>query len=107
MEGYVKEEEVKTAMDSLRGDLLKQFRDLEGAKSAVRSVVGDVIGMDSAEQVYRFALDQMSIDHKGMPAAGLGQLFAVAASRPKTAPINLAMDSASVEKQIPGLARFS
>lgn len=107
MEGYVKEEEVKTAMDSLRGDLLKQFRDLEGAKSAVRSVVGDVIGMDSAEQVYRFALDHMSVGHKETPAAGLANLFAVAASRPKTAPTNLAMDSASVEKQIPGLARFS
>lgn len=107
VEGYVKEEEVKTAMDSLRGDLLKQFRDLEGAKSAVRPVVGDVIGMDSAEQVYRFALDHMNVDHKDMPSAGLAKLFAVAADRPKASPTNLAMDSASVEKQIPGLARFS
>lgn len=107
MDGYMKEDEVKTAMDSLRGDLLKQFRDLEGAKSAVRPIVGDVIGMDSAEQVYRFALDHMNVDHKDMPSAGLAKLFAVAADRPKASPTSLAMDSASVEKQIPGLARFS
>lgn len=107
MEGYVKEEEVKTAMDSMRSDLLKQFRDLESAKSAVRPVVGDVIGMDSAEGVYRFALDHMGVDHKDMPSAGLPRLFAVAADRSKAAPVHIAADSATLEAQIPGLARFT
>jgi len=105
MEGYVKEEEVKTAMDSMRSDLLKQFRDLESAKSAVRPTVGDVIGMDSAEQVYRFALDQLKIDHKDMPAAGLAKLYAVAADRGTAKPVSIAADSA-LAATIPGLDRF-
>lgn len=105
MEGYVKEEEVKAAMDSMRSDLLKQFRDLEAAKSAVRGTVGDVIGMDSAEQVYRFALDQLKVDHRDMPAAGLAKLYAVAADRRTAKPVSIAADSA-LAATIPGLDRF-
>ena len=107
MGNYMSEEDVTTAMDSMRSDLLKQFKDLESAKSAVRGVVGDVIGMDSAEEVYRFALGHMNIGHKDMPAAGLPRLFAVAQDRPKAAPSRIAMDSASLDVQIPGLSRFS
>jgi hypothetical protein len=62
---------VEAAMDSMRAG----FKQLEQAKVDVRPVVGDVIGMDSAEQVYRFALDQMSVDHKDMPAPGLRTMF--------------------------------
>jgi hypothetical protein len=107
LNGYVKEEEVKTAMDSLRGDLLKQFKDLEAAKSQVRSVVGDVIGMDSAEEVYRFALDHIGVDHKDMPKAGLSKLFAVAAERKSQPQVKIAQDSANIEARIPGLKRLT
>lgn len=65
------QETVTAAMDSMRAE----FRQLEQAKVDVRSVVGDVLGMDSAESVYRFALDHMSIEHKDMPAAGLRTMF--------------------------------
>ena len=94
--------EVKTAMDGMR----KEFRDLEVAKSAVRATVGDVLGMDSAEAVYRFALGHMKIDHKAMPAAGLPTLFAVASAQPAARQPVVAMDSKTVEQAIPGLARF-
>jgi hypothetical protein len=99
-------EEADTAMDAMRSDMLKQFRDLDVAKSAVRSVVGEVIGMDSAESVYRFALDHLKVDHKETPAAGLRNLFSVASSvsAPKT-PV-IASDSA-ITASIPGLDRFS
>lgn len=95
------EKAVNTAMDSMRAE----FRDLEKAKQAVRVAVGDVIGMDSAEQVYRFALDHLKVDHKTMPAAGLATLFSVASS--KSSPRKVAMDSASPKLTIPGLERFS
>ena len=95
------EKAVNTAMDSMRAE----FRDLEKAKQAVRVAVGDVIGMDSAEQVYRFALDHLKVDHKTMPAAGLATLFSVASS--KSSPRKVAMDSASPKLTIPGLDRFS
>ena len=95
------EKAVNTAMDSMRAE----FRDLEKAKQAVRATVGDVLGMDSAEQVYRFALDHLKVDHKTMPAAGLATLFSVASS--KSSPRKVAMDSASPKLTIPGLDRFS
>lgn len=106
-EGLMKPEEVDqkvtAAMDSMR----QEFRALEAAKAAVRPVVGDVMAMDSAEQVYRFALDQMKVDHKDMPAAGLSRLFAVAADRKAAPAPRIAQDSATVRKAFPGLDRFN
>lgn len=104
-------EDVDTAMDSLSKklttELTKQFRDLEVAKSAVRSTVGDVIGMDSAAGVYRFALDHLKVDHKDMPDAGLGSLYKVASERNATpAVVNTIAADAAIAKAIPGLDRF-
>lgn len=106
LDDVMKKDDVTAAMDSMRSDLTKQFQDLEVAKSAVRATVGDVIGMDSAESVYRFALDHMKVAHKDTPAAGLRNLFDVASSvsAPKT-PV-IASDSATAAS-IPGLDRFS
>ena len=94
---------VSTAMDAMRNE----FKMLEIAKSAVRTTVGDVIGMDSAEQVYRFALDHIKVAHADMPAAGLGRLFAVASERSIAAvrTPKMALDAANAVK-IPGLDRF-
>ena len=96
------EEKVTAAMDSMR----VEFRQLEQAKVDVRAVVGDVIGMDSAEEVYRFALGKMGHDHKDMPAAGLRTMFNAVkdakASRP--AP-RIAEDSAATVQQF-NLGRF-
>ncbi|APU01279.1 hypothetical protein [Aeromonas phage 51] len=96
------EEKVTAAMDSMR----VEFRQLEQAKVDVRAVVGDVIGMDSAEEVYRFALGKMGHDHKDMPTAGLRTMFNavkdVKTSRP--AP-RIAEDSAATVQQF-NLGRF-
>lgn len=107
----MKKEDVDTAMDSLStkltAELTKKFQDLEVAKSAVRSKVGDVIGMDSAESVYRFALDHMKIDHKETPASGLGNLFKVASSLgDKPVVTNTIAADAAIASAIPGLDRF-
>lgn len=105
-EGFMKEEDVNTAMDSMRKDLTKQFRDLEQAKADVRPTVGDVIGMDSAPSVYRFALDQMKVDHKDLPDAALGKFYALAADRKAVKSPLIANDAATVAN-IKGLDRFS
>lgn len=104
-------EDVDTAMDSLSKSLTlsltKQFKDLEVAKSAVRGAVGDVIGMDSAAGVYRFALDHLKVDHKDMPDAGLGSLYKVASERSAApAPFNTIAADAAIASAIPGLDRF-
>jgi hypothetical protein len=105
-EGYMKEDDVNTAMDSMRKSLTKQFRDLEQAKADVRPTVGDVIGMDSAPSVYRFALDQMKVDHKDLHDSALGKFYALAAGRPFVKSPTIASDSAAVA-DIPGLSRYS
>lgn len=97
------EEKVTAAMDSMR----VEFRQLEQAKVDVRAVVGDVIGMDSAEDVYRFALDQMGITNKDMPAAGLRTMFNAVKDRrsaPKNTP-EMAQDAAATVDQF-NLGRF-
>lgn len=100
------EEEVKTAADSLRKEIKLHYAELDKARSAVRPVVGEVIGMDSAADVYKFALKHMNVDFAGMPDAGLSKLFAVAATKKSEPSRPVAMDSASVKKAIPGLDRF-
>ena len=104
-EEVMKKEDVDAKVEAAMDGMRAEFKQLEAAKSAVRTTVGDVIGMDSAEQVYRFALDNLKVDHKDMPAAGLGRLFAVASDRKAAPAPRIASDSASVAK-IPGLDRF-
>lgn len=98
----MKPEDVKIAMDSLRAEL----RDAEIARADVRGVVGDVVGLDSAESVYKFALDTMKVDSSDVATAkALRQLFKVAASaassqRPMT------NDSASQVTENANFSRF-
>lgn len=107
-EGFMKEEDVNTAMDSMRKDLTKQFRELEQAKADVRPTVGDVIGMDSAQSVYRFALDQLKVDHKDLHDSALGKFYALAADRKSDkSPSTLIANDAATVATIKGLDRFS
>lgn len=103
-------EEVQGAMDSLEKRLKDQFRALDTAKSDVRETVGEVMGMDSAESVYRFALDHLDVDHDGVDGVKpLQTLFKVASTKTAPAPKKkLGMDSAltAAHKRHPGLARF-
>lgn len=98
--------DVKAAMDSaitkVRSDLLAAAE----AAREVRPAVGDVIGMDSASEIYGFALDQMKIEHAGIkdPVA-LRALFQVASRSVPNEPV-IAMDSTDLNKRFPGAARF-
>lgn len=97
-----KDEKVKHAMDSLRTEM----REAREAALAVRPVVGDVVAMDSASEIYGFALDQMKIDHKGVDGVpALRALFNLANSKKSAAPI-VAMDSAAITAKFPGANRF-
>lgn len=99
--------DVTAAMDAMEQRLRAQYRDLDVAKQAVRPIVGDVIGMDSAADVYRFALDHLKIEHKGIrEVPALAALCKIAAVPAASAPAHVAMDGSAV-KLFPGLARFS
>jgi len=95
-------DDVQKAMDGLRAELLET----EQAKRDVRPVVGDVMGMDKAGDVYQFALKHMGVDHQGVTdAAALRALFKVAST--KAAESKPAFDSGdSVVTKFPGVGRF-
>ena len=100
----MKKEEVDAAMDGLR----KELREAEEARRDVRAIVGDVMGMDSAAEVYGFALDHMKVDRAGVEGApALRALFKVAASHKVASPVHVAQDSSGLAAKFPGAARFS
>lgn len=97
------EVDVKAAMDGLR----KELREADDARRDVRTIVGDIVGVDSATEVYGFALDHMKIDRKdvdGVPA--LRALFKVASSKSVLSSPAVAQDAGGLDKQFPGAARF-
>ena len=97
------EDKMKHAMDEFKAEL----RESEDARRAVRPVVGDVLALDSAEEIYGFALDEMGVDHKGVRGVkALRALFNLArdVSKPKPKP-QVAYDSKVVEEMFPSATR--
>lgn len=100
--------DVKAATDALRGQLLAAQK----AAVEVRPVIGDVLGCDSAEEIYGLALRHMDVDCDGVSGvAAMRALYQVASKAHLAnleAPVFLAADSADkmVEK-FPGAARFT
>lgn len=93
--------DMKLAMDAFKAEL----REAEEARRNVRSVVGDVLAQDSAEEIYGFALDQMKVDRKGVQGVtALRALFNLAQQVSKPAP-QIAYDAAAVEEKFPGATR--
>jgi hypothetical protein len=104
-DGTMKKEDMKPAMDAAIAKLKTEFRDAAQAAKEVRDIVGD-LAMDSAEEIYRFALDHMKIDHKdvsGVPA--LRALCKVASGKQSETPV-LANDSAKLDKRFENVLRF-
>lgn len=67
------------------------------AEREVAPIVGELVAMDSAADVYKVGLDFLKVDTTGLPASAYGATFrAVAAAKP-TAPV-VAMDAAGAAK---------
>lgn len=84
---------------------------LHVAKAAVAPIVGEVVGMDSADQVFGFALKQEGYDLTGIPAAAFRPMFDqhVARRTAVSQPVRIANDaarSATLLTRIPGLGRI-
>ncbi len=99
-------EDVKAAMDGLRVEL----REAENARRDVQPVVGDVMGLDSAAEIYGFALDHMKIDHKGIgDVNALRTIYKVASANvsvEKATPKLIAQDAADALAMFPAAKRF-
>ncbi len=88
---------IRLAADSATREAAANFRKIREAEQAVRPLIGDVIAMDSAEDVYRTALEQSGVDIDGVHASAFPSLVRMAISQKensRSAP--LAQDSASI-----------
>lgn len=75
-----KEREEKRAAEdaALRASVAADFQALRAAEKDVHPLVGELPAMDSAEAVYRAALDMIKVDHKGVHASALPALVRMA-----------------------------
>lgn len=103
-------QDMKGAMDSLELKLRTQFRESATAREEVREIVGDVIALDSAPEIYEFALDHMKVDHMGVTGTvALRALLKVAANAAKSdtiKPPRVAQDGNAAIAMFPHAKRF-
>lgn len=99
---------VQAATDAALAAYAKSRDELEDAKAIVMPICGSLHGMDSADAVYRFALDGAHVDHKDIKE--LSALKQMVKMIPKPgAPANFTMDSADRSNIIPirGLRHYA
>lgn len=105
----MKPDEMKAAMDAQIDATRTELRAADVARREVRDTVGEVNGMDKPGDIYAFALDHLTVDHKDItdPVA-LRALFktAVTAGKPVRKPLATDGDGDSVGKRFPAIARF-
>lgn len=65
---------IKAAATSAETAAVKRMQDLRQAEKDVQPLVGEVVAMDSAEAVYRYALEQADVDLDGVPPAAFGAM---------------------------------
>lgn len=96
----------KTAMDSAirlasaiaTRKAAENFRAVREAEQAVRPLIGDVIAMDSAEDVYRTALEQCEVDIEGVHPSAYRSLVNQAIKNKENKRPVIAQDSASADE---------
>lgn len=78
---FVKKDEAAAATKLAVDAAIAATNDLHAARLAVAPTVGNDVALDSAEAVYRFALDKLKIEHKDVPASALKSLYTVAVKK--------------------------
>lgn len=88
---------IRLAADAATKKAAENFRAVREAEQAVRPLIGDVVAMDSAEDVYRTALEQSGVDITGVHPSAFPSLVKMAISQKENSrPAPLAQDSASI-----------
>lgn len=113
------DEEGKAAMDAAlirkaEETVMGRIRQANEARECVRPLVGDVslVAMDSAEDIYRFALDSIGANHKGVHPSALKSMveFSISQKSDARKPNHgMGMDSAattSFAKAFPGATKM-
>ncbi|MCD0236479.1 DUF2213 domain-containing protein [Enterobacter kobei] len=113
------DKEDKAAMDAAlirkaEENVMGRIRQANEARECVRALVGDVslVAMDSAEDIYRFALDSVGAHHKGVHPSALKSMVEFTISQKSEArkpAATIGMDSAattSFAKAFPGATKM-
>lgn len=113
------DKEDKAAMDAAlirkaEENVMGRIRQANEARECVRALVGDVslVAMDSAEDIYRFALDSVGANHKGVHPSALKSMVEFTISQKSEArkpATTIGMDSAattSFAKAFPGATKM-
>lgn len=113
------DKEDKAAMDAAlirkaEENVMGRIRQANEARECVRALVGDVslVAMDSAEDIYRFALDSVGANHKGVHPSALKSMVEFTISQKSEArkpAVTIGMDSAattSFAKAFPGATKM-
>ncbi|NYA42964.1 DUF2213 domain-containing protein [Serratia fonticola] len=87
---------IRLAADSATKKAAQNFRAVREAEQAVRPLIGDVVAMDSADDVYRTALEQSGIDIKGVHPSAFPAMVRMAISQKENSRPVIAQDSASI-----------
>lgn len=89
---------IRLAADSATKKAAENFRKIREAEQVVRPLIGDVVAMDSAEDVYRTALEQSGVDIAGVHPSAYPALVKMAISQKENSLPVIAQDSASVSE---------
>lgn len=90
---------IRLAADSATKKAAQNFREVREAELAVRPLIGDVVAMDSAADVYRTALEQSGVDINGVHPSAFPSMVKMAISQKESSrPAALAQDSASISE---------
>lgn len=95
---------IRLATDGATKRASENFRRIREAEQVVRPLIGDVVAMDSADDVYRTALEQSGVDVKGVHPSAFPALVQMAISKKQNSRPAIAQDSASIsdfEKAFP------
>ncbi|HBT4401869.1 TPA: DUF2213 domain-containing protein [Klebsiella pneumoniae] len=89
---------IRLAADSATKKAAENFRKVREAEQIVRPLIGDVVAMDSAEDVYRTALEQSGVDISGVHPSAYPAMVKMAISQKESSRPVIAQDSASVSE---------
>ncbi|EMO7792458.1 DUF2213 domain-containing protein [Citrobacter freundii] len=89
---------IRLAQDGATKKAAQNFRAVREAEQAVRPLIGDVVAMDSADDVYRTALEQSGVDIKGVHPSAFPSLVKMAISQKENSRPVIAQDSASISE---------
>lgn len=84
---------VKLAIDAAVSKERRRNKQAQDAREAVRPLVGDVVGLDSAPDIYRYALKSIGVDASSVHPSALPAMVSMAMSARHSAP-RVAMDAA-------------